>query len=173
MTQTYEPLTTTREERGKAIAEQPKQIRRITENLYKVKAQTRGWGFDKVVKTDIGWKCACPDYISRGVKCKHIWAIESAQRCTSRSKPLSFSNLSRSRTVLNADQGSIKKAGIRHNKSGAIQRYSCMDCGKLFSINPGFERMKHNPKAVTAAMQALLLRRITEEHAEVVKTHRC
>ena len=39
MNQTYEPLPTTREESGKAIAEQPKQIRRITENLYKVKAQ--------------------------------------------------------------------------------------------------------------------------------------
>lgn len=47
----------------------------------------------------------------------------------------------------------IKKAGVRHNKSGDLQRHACLDCGKLFSINIGFERMKHNPKAVTAAMQ--------------------
>lgn len=47
----------------------------------------------------------------------------------------------------------IKRAGIRHNKSGEIQRYKCLDCGKIFSINVGFERMKHNPKAITAAMQ--------------------
>jgi putative transposase len=43
--------------------------------------------------------------------------------------------------------------GIRHNKSGDIQRYLCLDCGKSYSINIGFERMKHNPKAITTAMQ--------------------
>jgi len=47
----------------------------------------------------------------------------------------------------------IQKAGVRHNRSGDIQRYSCETCGKLFSINIGFERMKHNPKAITTAMQ--------------------
>ena len=29
----------------------------------------------------------------------------------------------------------------------------CLDCGKTFSINIGFERMKHNPQAITSAMQ--------------------
>ena len=47
----------------------------------------------------------------------------------------------------------IQKHGVRFNKSGNIQRYLCLECGKRFSINVGFERMKHNPKAVTAAMQ--------------------
>jgi putative transposase len=44
-------------------------------------------------------------------------------------------------------------AGIQYNESGEIQRYKCLDCGKLFTINTGFERMKHNPHAITAAMQ--------------------
>jgi len=47
----------------------------------------------------------------------------------------------------------FKKSGIRHNKSGDIQRLACRDCSKIFSFNLGFERMKHNPKAVTTAMQ--------------------
>jgi len=46
-----------------------------------------------------------------------------------------------------------KKNGIRHNKSGDIQRFKCLDCHRTFSINIGFEKMKHNPKAVTTAMQ--------------------
>jgi transposase-like protein len=37
--------------------------------------------------------------------------------------------------------------------SGDIQRFACKDCSKIFSFNIGFERMKHNPKAVTTAMQ--------------------
>lgn len=153
METTYAPLTTTREERGKEIAEQPKAIRRISETLYKVKAQTRGWGFYKVLKTEIGWKCSCPDHINRGVKCKHIWAVEFSAAMHEQVKanivlePVTITNCP------DCGSQSIKKAGLRHNKSGSIQRYACLDCGKLFSINLGFERMKHNPKAITAAMQ--------------------
>src|SRR5947199_10024809 len=45
------------------------------------------------------------------------------------------------------------KFGVRHNKSGNIQRLSCQDCHKTFSMNIGFERMQSNPKAITSAMQ--------------------
>jgi transposase-like protein len=47
----------------------------------------------------------------------------------------------------------LKKFGLRHNKYGDIQRFLCADCGKTFSVNVGFERMKHNPQAITSAMQ--------------------
>jgi transposase-like protein len=47
----------------------------------------------------------------------------------------------------------IKKFGIRKNKSGDIQRFLCCNCKKTFSVNIGFEKMKHNPQAITSAMQ--------------------
>ena len=47
----------------------------------------------------------------------------------------------------------IKKYGIRKNKHTAIQRFLCSDCHKTFSMNLGFEKMKHNPKGITTAMQ--------------------
>ena len=47
----------------------------------------------------------------------------------------------------------LKKYGIRRNKHTAIQRFSCSDCHKTFSMNLGFEKMKHNPKGITTAMQ--------------------
>jgi putative transposase len=43
--------------------------------------------------------------------------------------------------------------GILHNKSGDLQRYSCRECGKRFTMNLGFERMQANPRAITSAMQ--------------------
>ena len=43
--------------------------------------------------------------------------------------------------------------GSQAQQGGDLQRYQCNDCGKTFSINVGFEKMKHNPKAITAAMQ--------------------
>jgi transposase-like protein len=47
----------------------------------------------------------------------------------------------------------LKKFGLRHNKYGDIQRFLCDDCHKTFSINLGFERMKHSPQGITTAMQ--------------------
>ena len=47
----------------------------------------------------------------------------------------------------------IVKNGLRHNKYGDIQVFQCSSCGRDFTINFGFERMKHNPHAVTTAMQ--------------------
>jgi transposase-like protein len=48
---------------------------------------------------------------------------------------------------------SIKKFEVRKNKSGNIQRFVCCDCKRTFSVNIGFEKMKHNPQAITSAMQ--------------------
>jgi transposase-like protein len=47
----------------------------------------------------------------------------------------------------------LKKFGIRNNKSGSIQRFLCGSCNRTFSINLGFEKMNHNPQAVTSAIQ--------------------
>jgi transposase-like protein len=48
---------------------------------------------------------------------------------------------------------SIVKDALRHNKYGDIQRYRCEDCGKRFSYNIGFEKMKASPQVITSAMQ--------------------
>jgi len=47
----------------------------------------------------------------------------------------------------------LKKDGVRKNKTGNIQKFYCRDCKHYFTINIGFERMKHNPRAITSAMQ--------------------
>jgi len=152
MAQKYEPLTTTREERGREIAEKEGQIKRVSDTLYKVKSQS-GSGYYSVKNTEIGWKCTCPDHTNRGEKCKHIWAVEFSAAIRKEVKANVVLEPVIAIGCPSCGSNNIKKAGIRHNKSGSIQRYACRDCGKLFSINIGFERMKHNSKAVTAAMQ--------------------
>jgi transposase-like protein/predicted RNA-binding Zn-ribbon protein involved in translation (DUF1610 family) len=152
MIQTFAPLTTTREERGKAITEKKGQIWRYSNGLYRVKSQS-GNGSYQVQKTDLGWKCTCPDHINRGVECKHIIAVKLSFALREEVK----ANVVLDPVVVTycpaCGSEQIEKAGVRHNRSGDIQRYLCEECGKLFSVNVGFERMKHNPKAITAAMQ--------------------
>lgn len=87
------------------------------------------------------------------MKCKHIWAAQISNGLRQQAKknivlePVIVTNCPA------CGSRNIKKGGLRHNKCGDIQKYICQDCGKWFSINVGFERMKHNPKAITAAMQ--------------------
>ena len=47
----------------------------------------------------------------------------------------------------------IVKKIIRRNKQYDIQRYLCKDCGKRFSFNIGFEKMRAPADAITSAMQ--------------------
>lgn len=142
----------TREDRGKAIAEKDGQIKRIDDNTYKVKSQSRDT-FYSVTSTEIGWKCNCPDHDSRGVKCKHIWAVELSYNIREQVKKSVVIQPVMVSDCVFCHSTDIKKFGIRHNKSGEIQRFVCNNCNKTFSINTGFEKMRHNPKAVTTAMQ--------------------
>jgi len=147
-------LTTTREERGKAITERKGQIWRYNDGLYRVMSQS-GNGFYQVRKTDLGWKCSCPDHINRGVECKHIIAVKLSSAL--REEVQAQVKVTLDPVVLTncpvCDSTDLKKSGVRRNKNTEIQRYTCLDCGKRFSVNIGFEKMKHNPKAITAAMQ--------------------
>jgi putative transposase len=87
------------------------------------------------------------------MKCKHIWAVQLSTALREQVKqhivlePITLTDC----PACNSEH--IKKAGIRYNASSEMQRYKCLDCGKLFTVNTGFERMKHNPRAITAAMQ--------------------
>ena len=75
MPQTFAPLTTTREERGKAITEKKGQIWRYSDSPVPVRSRS-GHGSYQVKKTDLGWSCNCPDHQMRGVECKHIISVK-------------------------------------------------------------------------------------------------
>lgn len=106
----------------------------------------------QVVSTYIGLNGSCSDHEIMGVKCKNIWAVEigfDVRRQVKINIPL--------QTEVSEypyfHSTAIKKNGIRHNKSGDIQKLICESCDRTFSFNIGFEKMKHNSKAITTAMQ--------------------
>jgi transposase-like protein len=99
-----------------------------------------------------GWLCTCPDFQYRNVVCKHIWAIQIKLAVKEQTpvriiEPILFD------ACIYCRSQAIIKWGVRHNKYGDIQKFSCKACGKFFTVNIGFERMKHDPQGVTAAMQ--------------------
>jgi transposase-like protein len=143
----------TREMRGKAIAEKPNQIQRLDERFYKVASQN-GHGLYDVTKRKMGgWLCTCPDFEFRKIQCKHIWAVQISLAVRKEVEARVIEPIIDNHACIFCKSDQIIKWGIRHNNYGDIQRFSCKSCTKSFTINLGFERMKHNPQAITTAMQ--------------------
>ncbi len=145
-------LTTTREERGQTIAQHNGQVKRIDENFYTVKSQSRN-GEYAVTKIDHEWICECPDNKYRHVECKHIYATKFSQSLRAEVAVRRITPIENLSNCIYCGSRNLKKKGIRKNKSGNIQKFYCRDCHKYFTFNIGFERMKHNPQAITSAMQ--------------------
>jgi len=142
-----------RQIRGQQIAQSREQINRIDDNTYKVKSQS-GLGEYEVISTKLGWYCSCMDHVYRHVKCKHIHAVEfSLEIRTQVKRNVTIQPINTISECLFCKSTNIKKFGVRHNKCGDIQRYICRYCNKTFSLNIGFEKMKHDPKGITTAMQ--------------------
>jgi len=142
-----------REQRGLEIAKNKEsQIVRIDPATYEVVSQS-GNGKYAVCLSEHEWRCECPDHRFRGVKCKHIFAVLFSLRMREQvGKNLVIEEVTVSNCVF-CHSSNIKKFGVRKNKSGDIQRFLCMDCERTFSVNIGFEKMKHNPQAITSALQ--------------------
>jgi transposase-like protein len=149
MTQTM----TQRESRGLQIAQQKEsQVSKVEENFYTVKSQS-GNGQYALFMVDGEWHCECPDHTYRHVKCKHLHALEFSLKMKQEVKAhVVIQPLSTSKCVYCGSEEIVKNE-VRHNKNFDIQRYLCKACGKRFSINIGFEKMKASPQVITSAMQ--------------------
>src|SRR3990170_6252556 len=145
-------LTTTREQRGEVIAKLDGQIKRVDDCTYTVKSQSNHGDYC-IVKVDGQWLCQCPDNKYRQVKCKHIIAVELSTTIRAEVKVRTIAPIESMTACVYCGSGNLKKDGVRKNKAGIIQKFYCRDCHKYMTFNVGFEKMKHNPQAVTTAMQ--------------------
>jgi transposase-like protein len=144
-------METPRMMRARKMIEQGISFKTLGKSVYYVESQNKPGNYYTVVDFNGRWSCDCPDHEYNHVRCKHIWLViltlEKETREPKIIDPIEKVECPACRSL------NIKKDGMRHNKYGNLQRYECLDCGKRFSINVGFEKMKHNPKAVTTAMQ--------------------
>lgn len=146
--------TNLREQKGIEIANKEHQIKRLSDQYYKIKSQS-GEGEYSLKSNGLEWNCSCADFIFRHIKCKHVYCLEyslAIRKEVQVRKPVVLQPITIS-DCLFCHSANLKKFGLRHNKCGDIQRFLCADCHKTFSVNIGFERMKHDPQAITSAMQ--------------------
>jgi predicted nucleic acid-binding Zn finger protein len=72
-TKPSEGFSNARLQRGLDIAKKGDQIVELSSTRYVVKSQKTDDEYEVI--TRIGWYCSCPDYMFRGVICKHMYAI--------------------------------------------------------------------------------------------------
>jgi transposase-like protein len=138
--------------RGHEIAKHEGQITRLGNERYQVASQS-GHGLYVVVKRKGVWDCSCPDHVYREVKCKHIWAVEFSLKLRAHVRENVVIQLLSPNICPYCASGKLVRHGLRHNRYGDLQRFSCRDCGKRFSFNLGFDGMKASPQVITSAMQ--------------------
>jgi transposase-like protein len=141
-----------REQRGRLICDLRTEVRRVDDNEYAVRSQS-GNGEYQVRALESGWTCSCPDATFRGQKCKHQFAVEFSRKLRSAVELGVLAEFNTTDACIYCGSKHIVKDGQRHNKSGNIQKFNCLDCLRYFTVNLGFEKMKHNPKAITTALQ--------------------
>jgi transposase-like protein len=148
-----------REEKGRMIAEKHNQILRMDDRFYKVNSQNGAGMYNVVLRENGSWLCNCFDFYYRGIqkheiiRCKHVWAVEISLKLREQVQARVIEPITEIHGCIFCKSENIKKDGLRHNKYGDIQKFFCNDCRKYFTVNFGFERMKHNPQGITTAMQ--------------------
>ncbi|MCL5948851.1 MAG: IS6 family transposase [Candidatus Bathyarchaeota archaeon] len=143
---------TTREERGQSIAQSNGQVKRIDDCTYNVQAQSHS-GIYTVKKNGDEWVCNCPDNTYRHLICKHIFAVDFSAKLRKEVNVRTISPIENLTECIYCGSSNLKKDGVRKNKAGTIQKFYCRNCHKYMTFNIGFEKMKHNPQAITSAMQ--------------------
>ncbi len=144
---------TNREEKGKQIALKSDLIR-VSDYHYRVHSQTTNREYD-VIRVNGNWECNCPDHLNRHACCKHAHAIEFSLKIREevrQKNAITIESVNPSRCPKCMSEHLVKH-GIRHNKYGNIQRFSCKNCHNRFVVNIGFEKMRSSPQAITSAMQ--------------------
>jgi putative transposase len=126
-------------------------VKRLDERNLQVKSLPRPEIY-KILVTSIGWICSCADHMFRGVKCKHIYAVEFSLELRKTVEVRKIEPIVTSGCKYCKSENLIRD-GLRHNKHCDIQKFECKDCKRYFTINIGFENMKHNPKGITTDMQ--------------------
>ena len=137
------------------IMQTPGYCSQLDSKRFKVRSQSDPTKHYIVSRTGNGLVCECHDHTYRKADCKHIKVVLHLIKNNLCYRNQTYRIMDRSNFKLCkfCDSGRIKKAGIRKNKKGMIQRYQCKDCKRRFTTNFGFEHARYDSNIITHAMQ--------------------
>lgn len=144
-----------RAQNARQLLQLPDCVSKIDSDHFRIRSQNDPDKHYIVSKTGNLLICECQDHQENGSDCKHIKVVLDTLKSNKTQDPEPFRMVYRTEIKIckYCDSGDIKKNGVRVKKSSTTQRYKCRECGKRFSGNFGFERMRYDQSTITMAMQ--------------------
>ena len=143
-----------RQQRANQMMELPDYAKFIGNNKIQIRSQTDLSKSYVISRSESGLVCECPDHTTRKSDCKHIKiALELIKKNEGQKQTFRIIERSLIKVCKYCDSGCIVKRGIRKNKKGNSQLFKCNDCKRTFTANFGFEKMRHDQRTITQAIQ--------------------
>jgi putative transposase len=151
-----------------AIVARGDQILEVGPKTYRVRSQSRPEEAHTVSESSGRWSCGCDFFRATSMTCIHIVAVrykvgfEEAAPIPAESKVRCDG--------CGSEQVTLR--GVRHNKSGDLQRYLCKSCGRRFVGREGFAKRRADPTNIARALdlyfRGMSIRKV-REHLEQVE----
>jgi len=143
-------MVNVRKARGMILLELGIEPKEINPHTWIIPSQT-GNGTYQVHVFKRHWKCTCPDFVLRGVPCKHINAVKIWKNLKDKFEQLHL-KVKQKISIKESDVECCKFCFstniIKYGKQNGKQYYQCKDCNRRFVNNVDFENMKYNPKII-------------------------
>lgn len=132
-----------------AIVAMGDQIRGLTPSTYSVRSQSHPEQAHTVTRDGPKWRCDCPFAVATSMICVHVFAVR-LKLGFQESAPAAGKSMVTCDACRSAD---VISKGIRHNKSGDVQRYVCKACGRRFVGCDGFRKRRADPDNIARALE--------------------
>ncbi|MEM3208119.1 MAG: SWIM zinc finger family protein, partial [Halobacteria archaeon] len=135
-------LQNPRELRGLGIISQGGDaIVKVSETAYSVKSQSNGGRYAVTVGRTGNWYCECPDFTTRNVNCKHIFAVLFSRKLAAQAEwdarqeapAPSPSPVGKPAGCPFCGASRVLRDGVRQTGRGAVQRFECGACRRKFT----------------------------------------
>jgi len=158
-----------RKARGMILLEEGFEPKEINLNTWIVPSQN-GCGTYQVHVFQRHWKCSCPDFMKRGVDCKHICAVKIWKNLSDKFEQLNLHIKQNIGVKEKIPVASCKFCNsleiIKYGKKSGKQVYKCKSCNRKFVDNIDFENTKYNPKIIALTLdlyfRGLSLRKVSQ-----------
>jgi putative transposase len=123
-------------------------IRSAGPSHWTVCSQSKPGVFHHVMQQGPRWTCSCPFFAASSMTCVHVLSVRY-KNGLQESSPMPTTTTQGCPFCRSVD---LTAKGIRHNKSGDVQRFYCKSCGRRFACREGFLHRRADPMIISRAL---------------------
>lgn len=132
-----------------AIVARGDQIRQTGPGAWTVASQSRPGEFHHVAQVGPKWSCDCVFFAATSMACIHVLSVRFREGFQDSAPTPVVPKVSCDK----CQSADVISKGVRHNKSGDLQRYACRACGRRFVGRDGFFKRRADPNNIARTLE--------------------